>query len=65
MERATDEEMRRMMRKPCPVCGADKFYFTCHGVEEAKVIGDKMCAVHAASLLKNCCMVDPGSHVTG
>ena len=65
MERATDEEMRRMMRKPCPVCGADAFYFTCHGTEEAKIIGDKMCPIHAASLLKNCLMVDPGSHVTG
>ena len=62
MERASDEEVRRMMHKPCPVCGANQYYFACHGAEEAKVIGEKMCPVHAASLLKDCCMLDLEGH---
>ena len=63
MERASDDELKRMVRKPCPVCGVDRYYFVCHGVQEAKIIGDKMCPLHAASLVKNCLMVDPGSHM--
>ncbi|MEK7074488.1 MAG: hypothetical protein AAB968_01870, partial [Patescibacteria group bacterium] len=58
-----NEEVRRMMTKPCPVCGADAHYFGCHGVEEWRIIGDKMCPIHAASIVKNCLMVDPGSHM--
>ena len=64
MERATDEELKRMVRRPCPVCGADRYYFACHGTEEAKIIGDKMCPIHAGSMIKNCMMADPGSHMT-
>ena len=63
MERATIEELKHMMQKPCPVCGQDKYYFICHGKEDAKIIGEKMCPVHAGSLIKNCMMVDPGSHI--
>ena len=63
MERASDDELKRMVHKPCPVCGVDRYYFMCHGVEDAKVIGDKMCPLHAASMVKNCLMVDPGSHM--
>mgnify|MGYP001591521220 CR=1 FL=1 len=62
MERATNEEVRRMLAKPCSVCGKDNYYYTCHGTEEAKVIGEKMCPIHAASLLKDCCMANPESH---
>ena len=63
MERATNEEVNRMMAKPCPVCGADTRYFFCHGIEEAKVIGNKMCPIHAANMVKNCLVADPGSHL--
>ena len=62
MERATEEELKKMMQKPCPDCGADMYYYQCHGAEEAKVIGEKMCPVHAASQLKNCCMPNPEMH---
>ena len=62
MERATNEEVMKMMRKPCPDCGTDAYYYACHGAEEAKIIGEKMCPVHAGSVLKDCCMTNLESH---
>ena len=63
MERATNEEIERMLAKPCPVCGADTHYFFCHGIEEAKIIGNKMCTIHAASMVKDCFATDLASHM--
>jgi len=62
MERATEDEVRHLLQRPCPVCHADKYYYVCHGAQEAKVIGEKMCPIHAASLLKDCCTADPEGH---
>jgi len=62
MEQATNEEITKMMQKPCPTCGADVMYYKCHGAQEAEVIGEKLCPVHTQSKLKDCCMTNPEAH---
>lgn len=61
-EQATNEEVMKMMQKPCPDCGADMMYYQCHGATEAEVVGNKLCPVHTTSLLKDCCMKSPETH---
>lgn len=62
METATMDEIKKMMQKPCPDCGTDMYYYQCHGAEEGKVVGEKVCPTHNPSQLKSCCMADPGAH---
>ena len=61
-EMASMDEVKKMMQKPCPDCGTDMMYYQCHGAEEAKLVGMKLCPVHKVSMLKDCCMANPGEH---
>lgn len=60
MEKATMEDVQKMVA-PCH-CGSGKPYYQCHGVEEAKMMENKECPVHAGSMLKDCCMKHPQEH---
>mgnify|MGYP001580492785 FL=1 len=60
MEQATQEEIGKMMQQ-CG-CGSGKMFYQCCGTQEAAVMGEKMCPAHTSSMLKDCCMANPGAH---
>ena len=63
METATNEEISKMMQKPCPECDGDHMYYEGH-LDNADVVavGDKTCPTHNPSVLKDCCMKNPEAH---